>query len=75
MTIPKDILNTLKQIRRSDHKTQAEISEALGQNSQTIVSRYETEANSPTLRTLCKWVDVLGCEIIIRKKSEYLTQS
>jgi transcriptional regulator with XRE-family HTH domain len=68
MTIPKDILNTLKEIRLSDNKTQAEVSEALGQNSATIVSRYERETNSPTLRTLCKWIDVLGCEIVIQKR-------
>lgn len=62
------VLTNLRNIRLESKLSQQTVSESIGQNSQTIVSRYENGVNSPTLDTLCKWVSALDCEIIIQRK-------
>lgn len=56
------ILGELVKIRKSKNLSQVELAEKSG-NKQQVISRIENKENSPTLKTLCSILDVLGYDI------------
>jgi len=50
--------------------SQTELAEKSG-NRQQVISRIENKENSPTLKTLCSILDVLGYEINLSPNKEY----
>ena len=54
-------------IRKEANLSQTELAEKSG-NKQQVISRIENKENSPTLKTLCSILDVLGYEIKIQPK-------
>ena len=57
----------IKNARKEMGLTQFELAEKIG-NRQQVISRIENKENSPTLKTLCSILDVLGYEIKIQPK-------
>jgi len=56
------ILGELIKLRKEKGLSQIELAEKTG-NKQQVISRIENHENSPTLRTLCNLLDVLGYDI------------
>lgn len=56
------LLAELVKIRKEANLSQTELAEKSG-NKQQVISRIENKENSPTLKTLCSILDVLGYEI------------
>ena len=63
------LLAELIKIRKDSNLTQAELAERSG-NKQQVISRIENKENSPTLKTLCSILDVLGYEIRFEPKQK-----
>lgn len=63
------LLAELIKIRKDSNLTQAELAERSG-NKQQVISRIENKENSPTLKTLCSILDVLGYEIKFERKQK-----
>ena len=61
------LLAELVKIRKESNLSQTELAEKSG-NKQQVISRIENKENSPTLKTLCSILDVLGYEIKIQPK-------
>lgn len=61
------LLAELIKIRKEANLTQSELAEKSG-NKQQAISRIENKENSPTLKTLCSILDVLGYEIKFEPK-------
>ena len=61
------LLAELVKIRKESNLSQAELAEKSG-NKQQVISRIENKENSPTLKTLCNILDVLGYEIKFQPK-------
>ena len=61
------LISEFIQIRNQNNITQKELSEKLGKKQQTI-SRIEKRESSPTLRTFCRLLDIMGYELNIVKK-------
>ncbi len=61
------LLAELVKIRREANLSQSELAEKSG-NKQQVISRIENKENSPTLKTLCGILDVLGYEIKFEPK-------
>lgn len=61
------LLSEIVRIRKESNLTQAELAEKSG-NKQQVISRIENKENSPTLKTLCSILDVLGYEIKFEPK-------
>ena len=61
------LLAELVKIRKESNLSQTELAERSG-NKQQVISRIENKENSPTLKTLCSILDVLGYEIKIQPK-------
>lgn len=61
------LLADLVKIRKESNLSQTELAERSG-NKQQVISRIENRENSPTLKTLCSILDVLGYEIKIQPK-------
>lgn len=61
------LLAELVKIRKEANLSQTELAEKSG-NKQQVISRIENKENSPTLKTLCSILDVLGYEIKIQPK-------
>ncbi len=61
------LLAELVKIRKEANLSQTELAERSG-NKQQVISRIENKENSPTLKTLCSILDVLGYEIKIQPK-------
>ena len=53
------LLGELVKLRKESGLTQLELAERSG-NKQQVISRIENKENSPTLKTLCGILDVLG---------------
>ena len=53
------LLAELVKIRKEANLSQTELAEKSG-NKQQVISRIENKENSPTLKTLCSILDVLG---------------
>lgn len=62
------LLGELIKLRKESGLTQLELAERSG-NKQQVISRIENKENSPTLKTLCGILDVLGYEITITPKT------
>lgn len=62
------LLGELIKLRKENGLTQLELAERTG-NKQQVISRIENKENSPTLKTLCGILDVLGYEITFRPKT------
>ena len=60
----------LAQARRANNITQQEIQRRTGLPQQSIsrIEKGTTIKQSPTLRTLLKYVDAIGCELTITQK-------
>ena len=56
------VLGALVKLRKEKGVSQAELTEKTG-NKQQVISRIENRENSPTLKTLCSILDVLGYDI------------
>ena len=61
------LLAELVKIRKDANLSQTELAEKSG-NKQQVISRIENKENSPTLKTLCSILDVLGYEIKFEPK-------
>ena len=57
------ILGELVKLRKEKGLTQTELARKSG-NKQQAISRIENKENSPTLKTLCSLLDVLGYDIV-----------
>jgi len=57
-----NVLGNLIKLRKEKGLTQAELA-GLSGNKQQVISRIENNENSPTLKTLCSILDVLGYDI------------
>jgi len=64
------LLAELVKIRKESNMSQTELAEKSG-NRQQVISRIENKENSPTLKTLCSILDVLGYEINLSPNKEY----
>ena len=62
------LLAELVKIRKQNGMSQSELAQKSG-NKQQVISRIENHENSPTLKTLCSLLDVLGYEIKLKPKS------
>lgn len=62
------LLAELVKIRKESNLSQSELAQMSG-NKQQVISRIENKENSPTLKTLCGILDVLGYEIKFEPKS------
>ena len=60
----------LAQARKANNITQQDIFRRTGLPQQSIsrIEKGTTQKQSPTLRTLLKYVDAIGCELTITKK-------
>ena len=56
------VLGELVKLRKAKGISQVELAEKTG-NKQQVISRIENKENSPTLKTLCSILDVLGYDI------------
>ena len=56
------VLGNLVKLRKEKGISQVELAEKTG-NKQQVISRIENRENSPTLKTLCNMLDVLGYDI------------
>lgn len=61
------LLAELVRIRKEASLSQTELAQKSG-NRQQVISRIENKENSPTLKTLCSILDVLGYEIKFEPK-------
>ena len=57
-----NVLGNLIKLRKEKGLSQVELAELSG-NKQQVISRIENRENSPTLKTLCSILDVLGYDI------------
>jgi len=57
-----NVLGELVKIRKAKGLSQVDLAEKTG-NKQQVISRIENKENSPTLKTLCSILDVLGYDI------------
>jgi DNA-binding XRE family transcriptional regulator len=60
----------LAEARRNNHITQREIHKITGLPQQSIsrIEKGTAQKQSPTLRTLLKYVDAIGCELTVTQK-------
>lgn len=62
------VLGELVKLRKEKQLSQAELADLSG-NKQQAISRLESKGSSPTLKTLCSILDVLGYDITLTPKS------
>ena len=65
-----ELLGELIKIRKNAHLSQGKLAEKSG-NKQQVISRIERKESSPTLKTLCKILDVMGYEIKFVPKAKW----
>lgn len=63
------LIDELIKVRKEKEMSQLELAERSG-NKQQAISRIENKETSPTLKTLCRLLDVLGYEIKFKPKKE-----
>lgn len=63
------LLSELVKLRKKANLSQADLAQKSG-NKQQAISRIENKENSPTLKTLCSILDVLGYEIKFEPKQK-----
>lgn len=61
------LLHEITRIRKEQSLTQKQLAEISGSTQQEI-SRLEKREHSPALRTLCKVVNSLGYELVLKKR-------
>ena len=69
-----NVLGNLIKLRKEKGLSQAELA-GLSGNKQQVISRIENSENSPTLKTLCSILDVLGYDIQFVPKEHAHRQS
>lgn len=62
-----ELLHEVTRIRKEQNLTQKQLAE-LSKCSQQEISRLEKREHSPALRTLCRVVNSMGYELILRKR-------
>ena len=62
------LLGEIVRIRKEKGLSQSDLADASG-NRQQVISRIEKRESSPTLKTLCKLLDALGYEIVLKPKN------
>lgn len=65
--VAEDIGTSLTRIRIKKGKSQSEVVKAMGK-AQPFVSSIESTSKVPTLATVVKYLDAIGCELVIRDK-------
>ena len=67
----------LAAVRKANNITQQDIQSITGLPQQSIsrIEKGTAQRQSPTLRTLLKYVDAIGCELTIMQKNGNTTQS
>lgn len=65
------ILGQLTKLRKEKRISQADLAEMTG-NKQQVISRIENRENSPTLKTLCRILDVLDYDIQLVPKGHQM---
>ena len=60
----------LAEVRKANNITQQEIQNKTGLPQQSIsrIEKGTTQKQSPTLRTLLKYIDAIGCELTLTRK-------
>ena len=58
------LLGNLVKLRKEKGLSQVELAELTG-NKQQVISRIENRENSPTLKTFCGILDVLGYDVLL----------
>ena len=61
------LLHEVTQIRKELNLTQKQLADMSG-NSQQEISRLEKMEHSPALRTLCRVVNSMGYELVLKKR-------
>lgn len=61
------VISEFIRIRNQNNITQKELSEMSGKKQQ-VISRIEKRESSPTLKTFCRLLDIMGYELTIVKK-------
>ena len=69
MNNEKEIISQIIQARRTKKLSQTQLGEITG-NSQQVLSKIERGKSVPNLSTLCRIMDALECEIIVRKPGD-----
>ena len=64
-----ELLHEVTRIRKEQNLTQKQLAE-LSDCSQQEISRLEKREHSPALRTLCRVVNSMGYELVLRKRAE-----
>lgn len=62
-----ELLHEVTRIRKEQNLTQKQLAELSG-NTQQEISRLEKREHSPALKTLCKIVNSMGYELVLRKR-------
>lgn len=62
-----ELLHNVTRIRKELKLTQKELAQ-MSHCSQQEISRFEKREHSPALRTLCRIVNSMGYELVLRKK-------
>lgn len=70
----KELLDAIVKVRKEMKLTQKQLAE-LSFNTQQEISRLENRQNSPSLRIICRIVNSMGYEIILKKKEVSEEQS
>lgn len=60
----------LKAIRAGKHISQRELSLRLGMAAPQLLQSYEQGRNCPSIRRVEEIAEALGCEIVVKEKSE-----
>jgi len=70
-TIDKEfeLLKEVIEFRKSQKITQEDIADKSGLSQQSV-SRIENQGVEPTLRSFIKYVDAVGLQLVLRKKSD-----
>lgn len=61
------LLHDVSQIRKQLNLTQKELA-AISKSTQQEISRLEKREHSPALKTICRIVNSMGYELVLRKK-------
>ena len=62
-----ELLHEVTRIRKEQNLTQKQLAELSG-NTQQEISRLENREHSPALKTLCKIVNSMGYDLVLKKR-------
>ena len=63
-----ELLFAIASLRKEHHLTQQDLAELTG-SSQQEISRLENRSHSPALRTLCRIVNALGYDLVLKERT------